>query len=159
SNLQATMASKIANVPKDKIFGEHITRLRRRISMFAALSAGVAVASLLALRFGLRATAEAKRALARQLTAEAELTAQSPNPANGYLDRAALFAVQAYRIREDAESMGGMLRVLTVQPQLHSFFFENGDYVQQIFFDRNGTTFLTLDSGRRLIYRHLKDRQ
>ena len=89
------------------------------------------------------AEAEAKEAanvtLARHLSTQAILIAKNPNPADGFIDLAALLAVQGTKIQRDFESASSALRVLQNSFHLSITFYGHGSAVYGVGFSPDGT--------------------
>lgn len=106
-NLIATVASRLTGESKDLVFGRHISRLRRRMALFAGLAVGLAAAAIAAVSFATSARQEAQRADSRALAASA-LVEIEENP-----DRAMLLAGQAWDTWPTRQAQNTLFNVLT----------------------------------------------
>ena len=62
----------------------------------------------------------AAQALSRHLSTKAILAAKAPSSVDGFIDFAALLAVQSVKIKKDSESLSAALRVLQTFPNLEA---------------------------------------
>ena len=81
----------------------------------------------------------ATQALSRSLGAQAILAVKNPNPADGFVDFAALLAVQSTKVKKDSESASAVLRTLQNLPHLNSILHGHSDDVYSVAFSPDST--------------------
>jgi WD40 repeat protein len=115
----ADLSAPLHGQAKDELFGEDVRQHRRTVRLarsaiasLATLAVLASTAAVIAVDRGNRATEQARRALSRQLAAEATAAADDQ------LDLALVLAAQAYAIRPTAQSKSSLLQVLLRSPYL-----------------------------------------
>lgn len=118
----ADVAAAVRGTDKDLVIGEHIRQHRRALRLARGGVTALATFLVLAVVAGLIAVGQRNTAVANLRTATAgQLAALAVADLNTHIDLAQLFAVAAYRMKPDPQTLSALFQAVVASPHLERY--------------------------------------
>ena len=118
----ADVAAAVRGTDKDLVIGEHIRQHRRALRLARGGVTALATFLVLAVVAGLMAVGQRNTAVANLRTATAgQLAALAVADLNTHIDLAQLFAVAAYRMKPDPQTLSALFQAVAASPHLERY--------------------------------------
>lgn len=149
----ADVAAAVRGTDKDLIIGEHVRQHRRALRLARGGVTALATFLVLAVVAGLIAVGQRNTAVANLRTATAgQLAALAVADLNTHIDLAQLFAVAAYRMKPDPQTLSALFQAVVASPRLERYLpLADGSQVRVLAGSANGRIVAAgTDDGRLL---------